>query len=328
MPRRDWCKCKTFGALAAAVATGQFTCLAAEPASAPAEQAPETIVKVSSAAAYQFDTDLNNDLDADGSFSQTRLGAGLSIVQPVSNSQLFLSHAFNYEYDAYDFSGTSVFSDDNQIFATSKPWSDTQLLSYTLRADLRLDHDWGIFGGPIIGASWENGANIGDALNYGGLAGVNYGNWRNFGIGLGVIVTGGLEQDVQVLPLVLLQWQITDTLALRNPRPQPGLRGTAGLELAWTFSPRWVLAVGGAYDQRRFRLDQSTSPASEGIGQNSGYPVYARLDYLPNDHWSISGLAGVLMGGRLLLETDGGHEIGDLRYDTAPMLAAAVAYRF
>jgi hypothetical protein len=206
------------------------------------------------------------------------------------------------------------------------PWDNTQLLSYTLGIAYALDKSWMVFAGPIVGVSGETGADFGDSLNYGGVAGVRYQPSKDFAIGLGAIVTFGLEQS-QAVPLVLIDWQITENLALQNARKQPGLRGTAGVELAWTFVPKWTLAAGGAYDRRRFRLNDDAI-APDGIAQNSAWPVYIRLGFDPSQNWSFSLLGGYVFGGQLELQTEGGDKLGTTDYAASPYVGLAATYRF
>lgn len=294
----------------------------------PAAGAPlPPIYAISTAATYQPSTNLHDTGSDNGSFTQARYGASGLVAHPITGTNLFLTHALAYEYDQYDFTDQFNVRHAGQSIPAS-PWSDTQLLSYTLQANYYLDKNWNVFGGPIVGLSWENGADVGNAWNCGGLAGAGYHASQNFDIGIGAILTSGLEEDLRVLPLVQVHWKISDTWTLGNVRPEPGLRGTAGLELAWQFAPRWTVAGGGAYDVRRFRLADDQTVESGGVGQNSSFPIYARLLYKLDDHWSFSAIGGAAFGGQLQVLNDSGHKIGDVNYDLAPFVAISAGYRF
>ena len=130
-------------------------------------------------------------------------------------------HALSYERDAYDFSGRN------------EPWNDINTLTYSLRAVYRMNDDWVLMGGPIVGVSAEDDADWGNALRIGGMvggnislvAGVEYRAGRDRRLGCG--------EKGTVVPMVLVDWKISDQWRLHNARPQPGFRGTAGVELAW-----------------------------------------------------------------------------------------------
>jgi hypothetical protein len=282
----------------------------------------------SAGANYQFETDLDN---AD-SFSLARFGAGVGVHYPLSNTQFSFDHSLVYERDDYNFDGLSIGGQN------LTPWDDTNLVSYSLQVNYRANRDWAVFAGPILGFAAEDGADWGDAFTYGASAGVRYQASKDFAIGLGVIGIQEIENNASVLPLVLVNWKITDDLRLGNARPQPGLRGGAGIELAWAFAPKWEAAIGGAYDRRRFRLNDDAHAmavnssmamvgARDGVGENTSFPIYARLSYHPDSHWSITALGGALLAGELRLEDSDGDKLASEDYDTAPFVGLAVSWR-
>lgn len=303
---------------------------AAVPATGPGEVAPKGVTyRIAGGAAHQVSTDFDPDLDANdsGDFSMTRYGLAAGVSYPTSIVDLSVDHDLLYEYDDYGFSGTVPFSRDGQLRPARDPWDDSHLLSYSMRLSYRLDREWSLFGGPTVGVLGESGADLSDSITYGGMLGVRKRVSPNFSIGLGVIAVTGIEEGVSALPLVFVDWKISERVHIRNGRPQPGLRGTAGAEIDWEFAPRWVLAGGFAFDRRRFRLDDE-GIAPDGVAENSAFPVYARGSYQFNDQWSFGAMAGVLLGGQLTIEDEDGHKIGETDYDTAPFFGINLAARF
>ncbi len=258
---------------------------------------------------HQFDADLDN---SGGQFSITRYGIGALVRYPLKNTDFTLSHALSYEHDQYQFSGTGM----------ANPWGDVQVLSYSLNASYKVNQDWTLFAGPIAGVAAENGADWGDALTFGAMAGGMYAMTPNLTVGIGAIVTRPIEDNWQAIPYLALNWKIADGLLLHNARPQPGIRGGPGLELVYTINSQWELAGGFAYDARRFRLDNGN------VGQNTSTPVYARLIYSASEDLSVSLMGGVVLGGELRLENRNGDDISSTDYDAAPFIGASVSYRF
>ena len=294
-----------------------------------AEAPQKTTYRIAAGVAHQISTNFDPDVPSNnsGDFSMTRYGISAGLSYPTSNSDLSLSHTLTYEYDDYGFSGTVPFSRDGVLTPANDPWNDSNLLSYSLLLSYRLNRDWSVFGGPTVGVLGESGANWSDAMTYGGMLGVRRKVSPDLSIGLGVIAVTGIEEGVQALPLILVDWKVSDSVRIRNSRPQPGLRGTAGAEVEWEFAPRWTVAGGFAFDRRRFRLDdQGIAPG--GVAENSAFPVYARAGYELSEQWSLGAMAGVLLGGQLTLEDNDGHKIGETDYDTAPFVGISVAARF
>lgn len=278
-------------------------------AGAPAAQEgrDDTTYSLSAGVAHQFDTDID---DSDGEFSLTRYGLGAGVRYPLRDTAWSFDHGILYERDEY---------------GSDLSWS-VDSLSYALRVGYKLDEHWSFFAGPLIGISAEEGANWGDALRYGAIVGATYRFSPRFTLGLGVAAVDDIGDDTSVFPTILVDAQITDEVRLRNARPQPGLRGTGGLEVVCTAVPDWEFALGGAYDSRRFLLDERIA-GDDLVAENNSIPLFFRISYKPAEEWTISALAGVLVGGELTVESDEGDELGDTDYDTAPFVGLGVSWR-
>ena len=288
------------------------TTASSQPApTADAQRALEPSLTVSTGTAQQFQTNINDD---GGKFSLTRYGVGAALKVPV-NQRLSLTNTLHYEYDSYHFSGTG-----------SKLWDDSNLLTYGLQVAYGINRQWSVFGGPTVGFSAESDANWSDAFTYGGVAGVNWQPNADFSLGMGLLVSKPVEEDPFVFPLVMVDWKITKDLRLHNARSAPGIRGGAGIELVWTFVPKWDLSIGGAYERRTFRLD-SQSAVANGVARNSCLPVYVSLRWNPAPQWTLGVLGGVAFGGELRLENQSGDEIRTTNYEPAPFVGAMVSWR-
>lgn len=262
--------------------------------------------------AHQFETDIDNG----GDFSMTRVGFAVALRYPIGEA-LRLTHPLVYDYDHYDFSANGF----------GEPWDDTHTLSYAPNLDWRIDEKWSASVGGIIGFAAESDADLDQALIGGGQIGARYRFNENLTLGLGVLAITQIEDNVQVIPVLLFDWQITEQLALRNVRPMAGLRSGAGAELAWQFAEPFTLAVAVNYDSRRFRLDDDVANPS-GVGENQRIPVYVEFNYKPNPMISLSIIGGASFAGELRVENSIGNEITEQDYDPAPFVGVGGSIRF
>ena len=289
---------------------------------------------IGAGAAYQFDTDIKGDRynNSPADFSMAQYSASVGVSYPITGTPVQVAHSLVYEYDDYHFSSGGVFVDDfgpnlPAFRVIGEPWSDTHLVSYTAKLTYKLNPDWSIFGGPILGLAGESGADIGKSFTYGGMLGASYSVSNNLVIGAGAIAIKEIEEDTRLLPLLIFEYQVSDSFTVRNSRPLPGIRGTTGVEANWSFAPKWSAGLGFAYDRRRFRLEENGDYPNF-VAQNTSFPVYARLEYQPTDSWSLALVGGMLFGGELRLENADGRKVGQSDYENAPFIGATAMYRF
>jgi hypothetical protein len=169
--------------------------------------------------------------------------------------------------------------------------------------------------GVVPAVDWfgENGADSGDALT----AGATVSGSRQFAqgnrLGLGVGVFGGLEKTI-AFPFLIVDWRLTNPLA-------SGPTGPAGLEIDYRFDGGWSAGIGAAWRVLRFRLSE-TGPTPNGIGQESGVPLFLRVTQRFGSQMGLHLYGGVIVNGELRVE----NSHGDLRrkdnFDPAPLFGA------
>ena len=123
-----------------------------------------------------------------------------------------------------------------------------------------------------------------------------------------------------------IYWKITDRLRLTNPF-RAGPTGPAGLELVYKRDEKWEFAGGGAARGFRFRLDDK-GPAPDGVGEQSGLPLFARITYKFGPRFKLDFYAGAIVGGQLAVEDSKGDLLAVDDHDTAPIAALTFAGRF
>ena len=257
-------------------------------------------------AVQQFESDL----DEGGAYSADRfyIQAG---ANRLMGPRRFAGLSIGYGYDNYTFAGDSGFSGLD-------PWSNVNTLRLSAPIRWPVREKWALFALPTLRATAQSGANLGEGLSGGILGGASYKISETLSIGPGLGLLTDIEEGISAFPILLVDWKITSSLALRTGRGLAATRGP-GLELGWDPSQAWSLAVGARYDSFRFRLDDD-GPSPGGVGEEKGFPVYLSASYNAIPRLRLSALGGMTFGGSLRLEDERGDLIAQSDYDPAPFL--------
>jgi len=266
-------------------------------------------------AVHQFDADL----DDGGSFSVNRafVEAGLAYAFSPRDS---VGVAFGYGYDGYDFDR------GGDGLAALDPWGDINdfRLSFPLRAGIgeRID----LFAVPSVTWRGESGADLDDAATGGALLGATWRFGDDLRLGAGVGAFSEIEDDATVFPILLVDWQVTESFSLETGQGLGATRGP-GLTLNWTGIDRWRFTLGARWETWRFRLDDGGT-APDGVGEEEAVPVFlaATYDVIPTVQLGI--LGGLDVAGSLTLEDEDGRELAEEDFDPTPFLGATFRARF
>ena len=163
---------------------------------------------------------------------------------------------------------------------------------------------WYVIAVPTIRTTVESGAPLEDGLSGGGFVGAGYRVNDRLSIGPGVGVLTQLEDSTRVIPILVINWKITDDLSLNTGRGTGATLGP-GLTLDWRLSRAWSFSLGGRYERLRFRLDKNGT-VSNGIGEDRSCPIFGGIGYRFTPSVRISVLGGVEVGGELRLEDEKG----------------------
>lgn len=265
-------------------------------------------------AVYKFDTDI----DDGGSYNATRFtiqaGAGYS-----RDRQTNVSFSLGYSYDDYDFSGKDGFGSYN-------PWEDIHTISFGVPMSLGIDDHWTAFVIPSIRSTGESGADFDETITGGVLGGFSYRFSDKLTIGPGLGVISQLEESATVIPILIVDWKITDKWSLDTGR---GLGATLGPGLTLNYQPNseWRFGIGGRYESLRFRLDKK-GEIGGGVGEESSFPLFVSSTYNVTPKANISLVGGVELGGELKLEDKDGRTVKEESYDTGLFLGATFSLRY
>ncbi|MBN1381680.1 MAG: hypothetical protein JXA41_08400 [Deltaproteobacteria bacterium] len=266
--------------------------------------------EVSAATSHRFSADLDG--GGDVSVSQFSLAAGVAIP---SDTKWKLNLNAHYGLEAYDFSNPDL----------PAPWKTINQAGIGARLSYKLTDDWTIGISPAVQYAGEDGAEFDHALIYGGFFSATYLKSPDLILGLGAGVFYRLE-ETRVIPIIFFSWKISDKLRLGNASRQ-GSANPAGLELTYYFDQNWEIGIGGAYRSSRFRIAED-GPVPGGVGQDSGWPVYAHVRYNVGKRLHLDLTGGWILGEKIRIEDRNGNEIRSIGYETAPMLGLNIGASF
>lgn len=260
---------------------------------------------------------LKADLDGGGKAGWNSLGVNLNVAHQFTPA---LSAGVRAGYAAEDWR-----FDTPTAFGPTAPWGRIDRPSVGVNVSYATSADTAWFVAPQFEWAYESGASASDGLSYGAVFGVTkvFSPTLVMGFGLGVFHQ---IDDTKYFPFLIVNWQINDKLRLSNPLPA-GPAGGAGLELAYAFDSGWELAGGAAYRDYRFRLNEDAA-APDGLGRNTGIPVFARLTRKFSPAARIDFYAGLVADGKLRLLDDNGETLRSADYGTAPLFGITGSFSF
>lgn len=271
-------------------------------------------LSLDAAVAYQFEADL----DDAGDYSVLRSGVRLNASTRLSDV-VGLSLRARYRYDDFDFS-------DDVFGLTESPWSGVHTTGVDAVFEVGLSEELRLFFGPSVQSAWESGADFDDGITIGGVVGFSYRLSSDVAIGALVSVRDEIEDDVDVIVLPIVEWDITDNWRVGSVGG-PSSFLVSGVQLSYSTDEAWRFGLGVGYSRSRFRLDDE-GPAPDGVGEESGLPIWLGVGYRPSNTVELDFLAGVLVGGELRLEDEDGSLIDEQDVDPAPFIGVAARFRF
>lgn len=257
------------------------------------------------------------DLHDGGSFRTRGALLRVGVGGPVSR-QARAAVALAYDRVDFEFS-------DPAGFGGVPPWGDLERTGVSVPLVFALSDGWGLGVTPSVDAFRETGADTEKSLTKGAIVSAvkRYADGDRLGLGIGVF--DGLGRT-RVFPFLLVDYALGDRWRLVNPLPS-GPTGPAGLELDYRFDNEWRMGLGATWRVTRFRL-RPDGPAPNGVGEERGVPLFLRATYGVNPGLTLNLYAGTVLGGRLRVEDENGHELRDVRFDPAPLVGATLNARF
>ncbi len=227
--------------------------------------------------------------------------------------------------DWYRFDGTSDLSPAPGV----APWSDIQAMAILGSMSWQIDREWSTTVGLNLRFAGERDADAGDSMTVGGFGAISYAFSRTFSLGAGAILSSQIEDSILVIPALVIYWQATDTIIVSNVLGPEVYPTGAGIEVAWRPDRVREVAIGSRYESRRFRLDDS-GPASRrnGVGEDTGYPLWARATWRFESGLRLDVVGGVSLFNSYRLDDANGNEIAKTDLDPAPFIGIFGSWTF
>lgn len=289
-----------------------------EDAQAPAEarSGPDLVsFELSLSPSHSFSADFD---DVGGDVSVTRLGArfGARFVLPPKSS---VSLSFGTQHAWYDFGGSPTL-----VPGVSDPFDHITHYDVDLSYATSIDDEWSLFVGGNVSSGMEDGADFGESLTFGGVVGVRYKVSDSLSIGLAVAAASRLEDEVRVIPLPTIDWQIDERWRLGSWNI--GYQA-AGYALTYKASDALTYGVAGGFHAREFRLDED-GPIPGGVGREQRIPVGFVMSWTPEPQFEISGFAGAEFATEFEVLSSGGSSLGEDQTDPSLMIGVTGRIRF
>ncbi len=271
---------------------------------------PRDFWQVTVGGSWMFGADGKQSGDFDLGFFEADIAYNTSL-----NDDLRLRLSFNTQQSYYDFNDVTTI-----MPGTDDPWDHLQ--AYRLGGVLlgRIDERWSWFGGVQVRSAFESGADLGDSLELRGTGGAEYIVNEDLKFTFGVAATARLEDDVWVIPLIGVEWDINEKTRLATQ----GL----GLILSYEVIEHWSLGVYGAYEYRDWRLDDSRSVNPGGVAREERLLLGLELRNRPSNRFELAFQGGVVAWQKLEALDDGGDDVGKQEFDPAPFVGVRVIVRF
>ena len=262
-----------------------------------------------------YEESFRSDIEKGGDLSITSTNFNLSLSTVLFDDVKF---ALTYEYimDEYSFGGSTGIGALN-------PWDDVESHYVSLIASTQLANDWTVFAGPVAQFARDRDARLEDSDTYGGLIGlsINHSETLTYGGGFGVITS--IEDSERLFPIIILNWQIKPDLRLASSSDA----GRSGAELIYSIDDGFDIALGVAYEFKRFRLDNA-SFAPMGVGETTSLPVWGRLTFQLDKNLTIDLRGGMRFGSELQIDNSAGSQLRKEDFDAAVFVGASLSVRF
>ncbi len=195
--------------------------------------------------------------------------------------------------------------------------------------------DWRIYLGPVLEFSFEGGANIREAFRPGGAVAAEWTINEDLRVGLGVVAVAELDEGAYVSPILLLDWNLTDALALHM---ESWTTRGGELELGWRAIDQLELAASVGFRREYYRLNERDDgapapgpnpiPINEGLVRDRAYTTAVRVSWLPQlgfvkdvfGDLRVDLDAAVALGGSFTIEDELGNRLSKQDYDAAPSI--------
>ncbi|MGE3108576.1 MAG: DUF6268 family outer membrane beta-barrel protein [Phycisphaerales bacterium] len=280
-------------------------------ADAPADPAPRAwTFEVRGAGSYTFAADID---DSPGDVRIARAGFGVGVGIPIGDRST-LTFDIDEEASWYLFDNAG-----GLVPGSTDPVELVLSTDLGLRFSSRINPEWSWFLGGLAEFAGEPDVDVGDAATFGGYGGVRYQVSERFAVSAGLGAKSRLEDDALVIPVLGVDWQITDRVSLKT-------EGTR-VRLSAKLSETLAVSLAGGWELREFRL-RDDGPLPDGVFRDTRVPISISLDFRPSHAVRISVFGGVVVWQEFRFDDRSGDEVSETNTDPAPFIGISAAFSF
>ncbi len=264
----------------------------------------DTICSVNMEHAISQEVDIHGS-DSNGlSYSSTE--AEFAFIRPLSPGSMVMA-SVGYNRTQYDFKSDAL-------------WDDMESISSLLMYERGLNDRWSLLTIGFIQSAYENGADFGDSISWGLGVGGKYKRSDTLNYLFGIGYFSRLEDDALIIPLIGIEWQINDRLALNS---------MLGMELVYdiTGDHRNMLSAGLDYNLTDFRLKKDSADETDRAIRPEGVGIYLGYTRQLSESLQFNVKATAVSEGKF--ETrENGHKISTVKTDAGVVGSVGFSYRF
>jgi len=282
---------------------------AKKPDSPEADKSPWSF-RFSGGGIYQFDTDLRGN---PGSYSVARADTSFGLGYRLNDS-LRLTLDIGNEVSWYEFDNATTV-----LAPSAKPFHVMYQTDINPGVRFDIDENWFALAGGIFQFSGERKADFGKSFTAGAFGAVGYKISDDLTLYGGVLGKSRLEDDALAVPIIGVNWRITENLRLDT-------RGL-GAVLTMTVKPGLRVFVDATYESREYRLSDE-SFLREGVVRDRQIPVGigAGIDLCKNFTLTVRG--GVNVWQQFTVDTDNEVRVNRFRSDPTGFIGLRGEIRF
>lgn len=252
---------------------------------------------------YFDETDFD---DGSGTLKAWKTGLGISAEMDLGEGRLDIG--FDAQFTDYEFDITSGNSFDDVTSMT---------LSAMYRGRFNDSDSW--FLGGTVNSAYESGAQFDDSISGGIFGGFRHKVSDKLDLGIGLVVKSRLEDDVLILPLPQIRYDMGNGWTLESQR--------VGLRVMYAMNDSLSFGLSGEYESASFRLDENNAIA-DGAATESRIPIAFQVEYKPSTNFRIHGQIGAALGNRLEFFDDSGNTISEPDLDTSIFFGFGGSFTF
>lgn len=282
---------------------------------------PDTLtITFGTRALYTFEADSDRDgLDV----SVWRVAGRIGFQNRVSD-KMSVGVNLDHETSGYQFSGFRA----ALPAAEDDPFDTFHEQSLSLSVLYQLDDSWTLFLAPGINAAYESGADFGDSVTFGGIAAVGHQINKDLRIGGGVAISSELEDNTEVLPIISIDWQISERWRLTNDDRLRFINEQIGLNLIYAHDDTFSVLIGTGYRSREYRLTSDNTASDAGILEDTRFVVGAGVQWNFGRSGSLRLGGGVFVDQEFRVESSSGNELSEFESDPTGYIGVRAVLNF